>query len=754
MKTSPGIKTGRARTPLRAATSNTSALPKIAHHFSPQSSTPDALDVEVLSEKVSFDFGFSRRGFVQVLGAGLMVAVHVAPALAQRSGGGRGGGGGRSHPVGARILIGQDDIITVMSGKVEMGQGARAELTQAAAEELRVPLSQVRAILGDTALTPDDGLTAGSRTSPSTVPAVRQGAAAARQILVQLACERWKVEPDSVEVGDGKISHAPSKRSLSYAELTQGEGLAQAFAKPPPSNIPLTARKDWKVLGAPAARANGRDLVTGAHQYPSDIIRPGMLRGKVLRAPSYGAKLVSIDIEPAKSMKGVSVVQEDQFVGVAAPTTFAAERALEAIAKTAKWETAPHPASKDLFDHLRQHAHGGVPPNPFAEEITKAHKSLRQTYQVAYVQHAPLETRGALAEWASEKLTLWTGTQNPFGYQGELARALHVPSANVRVIVPDFGCGFGGKHTGEAAVEAARLARGVGKPVLLKWTREEEFTWAYFRPAAVIEVEACIDDKGALTSWYCVNINSGGSALETPYRASQARTRFIASDAPLRHGSYRALAATANNFARECFMDELSAAAGSDPLAFRLAHLENARPEQKRLRAVLEEATTRFKWTERSREKKSNHGVGLACGTEKGSYVAACAEVEIDPQEQKILVRRICQAFECGAILNPAGLLSQVQGGIIMALGPALREEMRFEDGKMQNPRFSKYLVPRFSDMPELDIHLLDRPDLASAGGGETPLIAVAPAIANAVFHATGQRARQMPIRLPGAKAA
>jgi isoquinoline 1-oxidoreductase len=747
MKTSLGKRTGRARTPLRAAASNKSAISKTDHDFSTESST---IDPEELSDKVSFDFGFSRRGFVQVLGAGLMIAMHAAPALAQRSGGGRGGGGGgRVRPIDARILIGQDGIITVMSGKVEMGQGARAELTQAAAEELRVPLIQVRAILGDTALTPDDGLTAGSRTSPSTVPAVRQGAAAARQILVQLACERWKVEPDSVEVGGGKISHAPSKRFLSYADLAQGEGLAQAFAKPPPSDIPLTPRKDWKVLGAPAARPNGRDLVTGAHQYPSDIIRPGMLRGKILRAPSYGAKLVSIDLEPARAMKGVSVVQEEEFVGVAAPTTFAAERALEAIAKTAKWETAPHPASKDLFDHLRQHAHGGLPPNPFAEEIAKAQKSLRQTYQIAYVQHAPLETRVALAEWAGEKLTVWTGTQNPFGYQGELARTLHAPSANVRVIVPDFGCGFGGKHTGEAAVEAARLARGVGKPVMLKWTREEEFTWAYFRPAAVIDLEAGIDDKGALTSWYCVNINSGGSALETPYRAGQARTRFIASDAPLRHGSYRALAATANNFARECFMDELSVAAGIDPLAFRLAHLENSR-----LRAVLEEAAKRFKWTERSREKKSNRGVGLACGTEKGSYVAACAEVEIDPREQKILVRRICQVFECGAILNPAGLLSQVQGGIVMALGPALREEMRFEDGKMQNPRFSKYPVPRFSDLPELDIHLLDRPDLPSAGGGETPLIAVAPAIANAVFHATGQRARQMPIRLPGAKAA
>src|SRR5439155_23114580 len=248
----------------------------------------------------------------------------------------------------------------------------------------------------------------------------------------------------------------------------------------------------------------------------------------------------------------------------------------------------------------------------------------------------------------------------------ELARALHVSSANVRVIVPDFGCGFGGKHTGETAVEAARLARGVGKPVLLKWTREEEFTWAYFRPAALIDIEAGIDDKGALTSWYCVNINSGASALDTPYRAGQARTRFIASDAPLRHGSYRALAATANNFARECFMDEVASAAGADPLDFRLAHLEEGR-----LRAVLEEAARRFHWRERVKRKAPLTGVGPACGTGKGSFVAACVEVTIDPERKRIIPRHVCQVFECGAVMNPGNLLAQVQGAILMGLGPA-----------------------------------------------------------------------------------
>jgi isoquinoline 1-oxidoreductase len=360
-----------------------------------------------------------------------------------------------------------------------------------------------------------------------------------------------------------------------------------------------------------------------------------------------------------------------------------------------------------------------------------------------------MEPRTALAEWNDGKLTVWTGTQGPFGYHAELVRAFRLSDENVRVIVPDFGCGFGGKHTGEAAVEAARLAQAAGKPVLVRWTREEEFTWAYFRPAAVIDAEASLDANGKLTTWHFVNINSGGAAVDTPYRAGKARSRFVSSSAPLRQGSYRALAATANNFARESFMDELAAATGQDPLDFRLAHLEHPR-----LRAVLEEAAKRFNWRKRVKQKQPDAGVGLACGTEKGSYVAACVEIAVDRAQDKINVRHVTEVFECGAVVNPDNLTAQVQGCIIMGLGPALREEMRFAEGQMRNAVFSRYLVPRLADVPELDIHLLNRPDLESAGGGETPVIAIAPAIANALFHATGQRVRQMPTLVRAAREA
>lgn len=703
-----------------------------------------ALQGEETADRVEFGFAMDRRRFVQVLGAGLVITAAGGPAVAQ----GRSGRGGGSSAVATRLHLCDDGAITVLTGKIEMGQGSRTEIAQAAAEELHVAIEQVRMIMGDTGLVPDDGLTAGSRTTPSTLPSVRQAAAAARQLLVELAAKKWGVEAGSVEVRDGRITHAGDQRALTYADLARsGEG-TEALQQRIPNEVTLTPVAQWRVMGQSVPRTNRRDLVTGAHRYPSDITRPGLLYGKVLRPPAYNARLRSVDLAPAQAMKDVVAVRDGSFVGVAAPTTFLAEQALAVVAATAEWETGPHPSSRELSNHLRATAQGGVPENPFAEDLAQAAARLRATYHVAYVQHAPMETRTALAEWNAGRLTVWTGTQNPFGYHGELARTFRLANDQVRVIVPDFGDGFGGKHTGEAAIEAARLARAAGRPVLVRWTREEEFTWAYFRPAGVIEAEASLDAQGSLTSWHFLNINSGRAAVDTPYRAGNTRCRTVSADGPLREGSYRTLAATANTFARESFMDELATLAATDPLDFRLRHLDNPR-----LRAVLEEAARRFHWRERVKEKQPDRGVGLACGTEKGSYVAACVEVAVNRPQNQITVERVTEVFECGAVVNPGNLLIQMQSCLIMGLGPALREAMHFADGRMQNASFNRYLVPRLADVPELDLHFLDRPALASAGGGETPIIAIAPAIANAVCHAIGRRIRELPLRLQAATA-
>ncbi len=472
-----------------------------------------------------------------------------------------------------------------------------------------------------------------------------------------------------------------------------------------------------------------------------------MLYGSILRPPSFGAKLESVDTASAKSIPGAVVVHDGDFAGCAAPTSYAARKAVEALAAKAAWKTNPHPSSSVLFEHLRATAlkEGRAKPQISGDADTaleKSAKRLKATYTTPYVQHAPMEPRAAVAEWSGGKLTVWTGTSNPFSVRDQLSKAFNLPVASVRVIVPDMGGGFGGKHTGEVAIEAARLAKAAGKPVSLRWTRAEEFSWAYVRPAALIDIEAALDDKGAINAWSFTNINSGGSALVSPYSLPNTQHQFIPADSPLRQGSYRCLAATANNFARESFMDELAAAAGTDPLAFRLAHLDN-----QRIKDVLNAAVQKFRWDERRKAKKPGCGFGLACGTEKNSVVAACVEVEIDPKTNELRLVEICEAFECGPVLNPLGLRSQVEGCIIMGLGAVLREEMLFENGKLTNGRFSAYRVPRFRDVPKMDLVFLDRKDLEPVGAGETPIIAVAPAMANAIFDATGERLRSLPLR-------
>ncbi|MEZ5329579.1 MAG: molybdopterin cofactor-binding domain-containing protein [Verrucomicrobiales bacterium] len=697
-------------------------------------------DDEELVDHVPFHFEVGRRTFLQLLGSGLLIAVSTSEkSNAQERGGRR--GGGQAIPVAGRLHIGKDGAITVFTGKVECGQGSRAELTQAAAEELRVAPDRITLLMADTDTVPNDGGTAGSRTTPSTVPAVRAGCAAARDLLIAAAAKTWGSDPAGIVIANGSATSSDGSRHYAYADLAADEAAAQTLGDTVPDDVTLTVIPEWKTLGKPLARPNGRDIVTGTHAYPSDITRPGMLYGHVLRPPAYTAKLVSIDLAAAEAMEGVTVVRDGEFVAVAAPTSWLAREAGAALAKSVRWETSPHPASNTLSEHLRTTAHD-LPENPHAEETAAAKTTVRETYTIAYVQHAPMEPRAAVAEWGADgKLTVWTGTQMPFRVRSELARAFKVSENSVRVIVPDFGGGFGGKHSGECAVEAARIAKAAGKPVKLRWTREEEFTWAYFRPAAVIEAEASLDVDGKLTSWHFVNINAGGNGIDSPYHCGKKHTRSVGADAPLRHGSYRSLAVTGNTFARECLMDELALAAGTDPLAFRLAHLESGR-----LRDVLVEAAEKFGFADRWKNKAPSVGVGIACGLDKGSYVAACAEISVS--ENSIKVNHVCQAYECGKILNPHNLVAQVEGAILMGLGPVLREEMTFEGGRITNAAFSRYAVPRFADVPTLDIHLLDRPDLPSVGAGETPLIVVAPAVGNAVFHMTGRRLRDMPLRL------
>jgi isoquinoline 1-oxidoreductase len=441
-------------------------------------------------------------------------------------------------------------------------------------------------------------------------------------------------------------------------------------------------------------------------------------------------------------MPGVVVVRDADFVAVAAPTERTAEKALAAI--RAEWKNKPQSSSKELYSYLKKNLDTEENPKPHEKgsvvnALAAAAQRHQQTYTVAYIAHVPLEPRAAIAEWKDEQLTVYTGSQRPFGIQEELASAFHIPKDRVRVIVPDTGSAYGGKHTGDAALEAARLARAANRPVKIVWTREEEFTWSYFRPAGVIEIKSGIAADGKLTAWEFHNYNSGASGIQTPYDVTNQLIQFHAVNSPLRQGSYRGLAATANHFARESFMDELAHAAQTDPLEFRMKNLSDPR-----LRAVFESAAKTFDWPQK--KTRPGQGFGMGGGVEKGGYVATCAEIAVDQHSGEVRVVRIVTAFECGAIVNPDGLRHQVIGANIMGLGGALFESIEFDNGRISNPHFAQYRVPRFRDIPQIEAVLLDRKDLPPAGAGETPIVGLAPAIGNAIFDATGTRLRSLPL--------
>jgi nicotinate dehydrogenase subunit B len=670
-----------------------------------------------------------RRHFFKLLGGGLFVAYLAEPAQAQERRGRR-GGPPRPMEVSAWIHIGENGDVKVFTGKTEVGQNIRTSLAQAVAEELHVPISSIQMVMADTDLVPFDMGTFGSRSTPDMALHLRKVAAAAREALIDLAVKEWGDTDRQAHAVDGRvIDERVPQKSIGYGELLKGRQIATTVT----DQTKLKPATEWKISGTSAAKVDGRDFVTGKHRFTTDMSLPGMVHGKVLRAPAYGAKLKSLDDSQAKALEGVTVVREGDFVGVTAPNPAVAAQAIGLL--KAEWEGGEGPSNKELWQVLKNPFDRGEQGARIDEALASSAHKLEQTYTVEYIAHCPLETRAGVAEWRDGKVTAWTGTQRPFGVKDELVSAFSLPPEKVRVIVPDTGSGYGGKHSGEAAVEAARLAKAVGKPVKLAWSREEEFRWAYFRPAGVIEVKAGVDAEGKLTAWEFHNHNSGGAAIETPYEVPATFVRSHGSKSPLRQGSYRGLAAAANCFARESSMDELAAAAGIDPLEFRLRNLKD-----ERLRAVLAAAADRFGW-------KSRKGhCGIACGIDKGGYVANCVEIEI--RGKAVKVKRIVAAFECGAIVNPMHLKNQVEGSIVMGLGGALFEAIQFAGGKILNPAFSKYRVPRFSDVPPIETVLLNRPDLPSAGAGECPIMAIAPAIGSAIFEARKERSRAMPMKL------
>lgn len=675
----------------------------------------------------------TRREAAKRLGAGVLFTFTASRLGADES---------KDEPLlTSRLHVAEDGTVTVLTGKVEIGQGIRTTLAQAAAEELKLPPARIRLIMGDTALVPDDGGTWGSMTTPRTVPVIRQACASLRELLRQSAAKIWNIDSAKLNVADGRAT-SPDGRSYDYAELAK----SAVFGVARSTDAALTDPAKWRVCGTPLRSVNGPAIVSGKLTYSSDLIAKDTLFGKVLRGPNHRSKLLGFEDAQARELPGVRVVHEEGVLGVTAPTEVLAEKAARLI--QARWSDDELGGPETLFKELRSKARapeagngGRYPPVMHAGSVeagmaSAAHK-LKATYRLAYIAHMPLECRTAVAQWQGDRLTVHCGTQAPFLLRSEIAQALNMPEERVRIVVSDTGSGYGGKHSSECELEAARLSRGITQPVRLAWTRAEESTRVYCRPAAIIDVTSGLSSDGKVVAWDFHNINGGPAGLTPPYAFPNHSVAFHASDSPLQQGSYRSLAAAGNAFARESQMNEMAAIAGVDPLEFRLRNISDPR-----LKAVLLRAAHGFGWGKR--KAGNGTGFGLACNLEKGGYIALCAELDVNGHEVKL--RRFVAAFDAGAVVNPDMLSNQVEGALVQGIGGALFEELKFDRQRILNGVFSGYRLPRFSDTPEIEVHLIDQRNLPSAGAGESPITAVAPAIAAAIYSAGGKRVREMPM--------
>jgi CO/xanthine dehydrogenase Mo-binding subunit len=634
----------------------------------------------------------SRRELFELLGAGI-VFQFVAEGAEPRA-------------LGSRLHIAPDGAVTLLTGKVEIGQGCRTLLAQCVAEEMRIDIGRVRVIMADTALVPDDGGTFASLTTPLAVPMVRQAAAAARELL-------RTVPPD------------------------------QVMLREIPVKVDLSKPADWKVLGKPHRRVNDRAIVTGALKYAGDLKVPGMLAGKVVRPEAYSAELAGFDGAAAERIPGVKVVRDGGFLGVVGPDEATVEKAAALV--KAEWRAKELIRPPELFEHFKKTAiapkanmTSRYPPllekGAVAEALAGAATRHEASYTLPSIAHVPLEPRAAIALWDEKGLTVQSSSQVPFAVRRQLATAFSIPEERVRLIGSEMGGGFGGKHGPEVMLEAARLARGAGKPVRLQWTREEEFSRSYCRPAGLVEVKSGLSAEGRIVAWDFINYHSGAASLALPYAIPNYRCAHHRADSPLRHGPYRSLAAVANTFARESHVDELAALAKADPVEFRLRHIDNPRT-----REAIERAAERFGWAKRRR-----NACGMACNLEKDGHMALF--LELDGSGKGVRVVRMVMTFDCGAVLNPLNLENQVAGALIMGIGGALFEELRYDKTKVLNGSLAEYRVPQFADAPSIDVILIDRREVVPAGAGESAISVVAPAIAAALFQADGRRRRALPL--------
>jgi nicotinate dehydrogenase subunit B len=560
-----------------------------------------------------------------------------------------------------------------------------------------------------------------------------------------LASQRLKTPQSQLVAEAGVIySRSDPTNKVTYAQLAEGKRIERHLEAKPALEKP----ENFSIIGKPVLRRDAVEKVTGRAKYAGDIREPGMLYARLLRPPAHGAKLISVDAAAAKGVAGARVVQEDDLIAVLHEDPEQADKALRLV--KAQWQKPEVKVDdKTIFDHLLRVAPPGevaAEGGDLAEGARISKTVIEETYLDGYVAHAAIETHTALAKVEGDKATIWASTQTPFGVRDEVASALGFKTENVRVLTPWVGGGFGGKGSDGQAVEAARLAKLAGKPVQVAWTRAEEFFYDTFRPAAVVKVKAGIDGSGRMTLWDYGVYFAGERGSHIYYDVPHHRTtvfgsgwRGVPGSHPFGTGAWRAPGNNTNTFARESNIDALAAAAGMDPLEFRLKNLK----DEKMIR-VLREAARAFGWT--PGKAPTGRGYGLATGIDAGTYVAHVAEVEVDKKTLEVRVKRIVCAQDMGLSINPEGAKIQMEGCITMGLGYALREDIHFKGGEILDLNFDTYEIPRFSWLPEIETLLIDDQEAAPQGGGEPAIVAMGAVIANAIFDAVGARVRQLPM--------
>jgi nicotinate dehydrogenase subunit B len=733
--------------------------------------------------------GLSRRHFTQSLA--IVVASFTLPraALGQAPG---------TLPFSLRnnrklegwIRLEPDETVTVFTGKAELGQGVLTALAQIAAEELDVAFDKIRMVSADTSRGPDEQYTFGSQSIEQSGSAIRAASAQARASLLVAAARRFGAPAEDLQIKLGVIASREGKRATFWEvasgdpDLLKGEVPATAALKKP---------SDYLIVGKSINRVDLPGKLTGAPSYVQDIRLPGMVFARVVRPPRYGASLIACDEAAVRSLPGViAVVRDGNFLAVAARREEQAIAARNALLSAARWsnDAVPLPDIADLHAELTKlRAETIVVGTAGQSEPMPDHvERVSSEYTRSYLSHASIGPSCAVACLKDGRMTVWSHTQGAFPLRGNLATVLGMNNGQVDVIhVAGAGC-YGHNGADDAALDAALVARAVpGVPVKLQWMRDDEFAWSPFGPGMAMKLEAALAADGKIVDWsYDLWSNShamrpgqpGGVnllaswGLSTPFSKSppphipqpfgdgdrnavpyyelprkEIRNHLLL-DAPVRNGSFRTLGSHGNIFAIECFMDELADVAGTDPIAFRLAHLRDPRA-----RAVLEAVADHAGWTP-GKTGDGRYGRGMAFCRYKsiGMYAAAVVDVDVDRKTGLIKVPRVVMAADLGLVVNPDGAKNQLEGGIIQAVSLTLNEQVAFDRREITSRDWSGYPILTFPEIPRIEIRLMDRSD-SSLGAGEGSLPPTSAALANAFAHATGRRLRELPMTAERVKA-